>query len=301
MSVNSQVIWKKEEEYLLKEWADKAQVFRWLHSKSHDKYRWINGYFTIPVIILSTITGAANFSQERIPQKDRANFIFIIGSLNIIAGIISTIGQYLKVAEINEGHRISGLSWGKFNRKLQVELARHPNDRSPPEELIKTTREEYDRLVEISPPISEKIVQKFNKEVLQKKINENKEGSKHAKKNEERKQLDLILPEICGVIDATKVYNNGSMKERKFKSGTPELVMQNQIAEMKKISDFRASFKKIHGREPSEIEININIDKNNIVLKSPKNDNLSQSLGQTPEIEPLNRNDSGGSIAVDIP
>ena len=61
-------IWKKEEEELLREWSDKAQCFRWLHTKSHQKYRWINAYFTIPVIILSTLTGAANFSQERVPE-----------------------------------------------------------------------------------------------------------------------------------------------------------------------------------------------------------------------------------------
>ena len=47
----TQNLWKKEEEELLREWADKAQCFRWLHTKSHEKYRWINAYYTIPVII----------------------------------------------------------------------------------------------------------------------------------------------------------------------------------------------------------------------------------------------------------
>ena len=33
----TQNIWKREEEELLREWADKAQCFRWLHTKSHEK------------------------------------------------------------------------------------------------------------------------------------------------------------------------------------------------------------------------------------------------------------------------
>ena len=34
--------WKKESELLLKEWADKAQCFRWLHTRAQQKYRIIN-------------------------------------------------------------------------------------------------------------------------------------------------------------------------------------------------------------------------------------------------------------------
>ena len=168
--------WKKESELLLKEWADKAQCFRWLHTRAQQKYRIINAWFTIPVIILSTLTGTANFAQEKVSPEYRGLMIIIIGSLNIIAGIISTIAQYLKVAEINEGHRIASFSWGKFHRKLKVELARHPDNRSSPDDLIKSTREEYDRLVEISPPIPEKIVQRFMKDIIQKKyLNKKKE------------------------------------------------------------------------------------------------------------------------------
>ena len=32
----------------------------------------------------------------------------------------------LKVAELNEGHRVASISWGKFGRQIKVQLARHP-------------------------------------------------------------------------------------------------------------------------------------------------------------------------------
>ena len=49
--------WTKEQEELLAEWSEKATCYRWLHSRSEKSYRAKNYLFTIPVIILSTLTG----------------------------------------------------------------------------------------------------------------------------------------------------------------------------------------------------------------------------------------------------
>ena len=48
--------WTKEHEKILVDWGDKAMCYRWLHSKSHNIYNKVNAYFTIPVIIMSTLT-----------------------------------------------------------------------------------------------------------------------------------------------------------------------------------------------------------------------------------------------------
>ncbi len=68
--------------------------------------------FTIPVIIISTVTGTANFAQEHFPDH-RATMAMIIGGFNIMAAIITTISQFLKIAEVNESHRVATLSWGR--------------------------------------------------------------------------------------------------------------------------------------------------------------------------------------------
>jgi Na+-transporting NADH:ubiquinone oxidoreductase subunit NqrD len=66
--------------------------------------------FTIPVIIISTITGTANFAQGMFGNFQTLASV-IIGSMNIIAGIVTTIYQFLKVAELNEGHKAAALGW----------------------------------------------------------------------------------------------------------------------------------------------------------------------------------------------
>ena len=118
--------WKKEEELILKEWADKAVCYKWLHLKSHERFRSINAYYTIPVIILSTITGTANFAQDRVPAAFLSYYVMTVGALNLIAGIISTIHQYLKIAEINESHRVAYIAWDKFARNIRIELIKNP-------------------------------------------------------------------------------------------------------------------------------------------------------------------------------
>ncbi len=81
--------WKEEEENLLKGWADKSQCYQWMHSKARQIYQRKNALFTIPVIIISTITGTANFAQERFDEDQRPYVSIAIGSLSIIAGIIT--------------------------------------------------------------------------------------------------------------------------------------------------------------------------------------------------------------------
>ena len=110
--------WKEEEENLLKQWADKAQCYQWMHSRGYNVYSKKNALFTIPVIIISTITGTANFAQERFSDDIKNYVVISIGTLSIIAGIITTIYQFLKIAELNEGHRVASLSWGKFYRNI---------------------------------------------------------------------------------------------------------------------------------------------------------------------------------------
>ena len=147
------VVWKKEHENILIEWADKAMCYSWLHSKSYNLYKLLDIFYCI-VIIVSTITGTANFAQDRIPMQYADIYVMIIGAANIIVGIVTTIKQFLKISELNEGHRVSSISWDKYYRNIRVELAKNPDERMPVEHFLKSSKEEFDRLMETSPNIS---------------------------------------------------------------------------------------------------------------------------------------------------
>ena len=178
--------WKEEEEQILRDWADKAQCYELMHSKSHEIYNYRNTLFVIPVIIISTITGTANFAQDRVPESKKAAFVMAVGAFNILAAIISTIAQYLKISELNESYRVGTLQWGKFYRNIKTELAKHPLDRVPPGNMLSMAKEEFDRLLEIYPDIPRKVIREFKVKF------DNTEG--------------ISKPEICDVIEPTAVY-----------------------------------------------------------------------------------------------
>ncbi len=184
--INNREFWKEEEEQILRDWADKAQCYELMHAKSHDIFNYRNTLFVIPVIIISTITGTANFAQDRVPESSQAIFVMVVGAFNILAAIISTIAQYLKISELNESHRVGTLQWGKFYRNIRTELSKHPLDRVPPTNMLSMCKEEFDRLLEIYPDIPKRVVDEFNLKFKNKK--------------------DISKPEICDVIEATTVY-----------------------------------------------------------------------------------------------
>ena len=165
------------------------------------KYNKLNTWFTIPVIVMSTLTGTANFAQEKFPDNIKEYAPMIIGCVNITAGIITTVQQFLKIGELNESHRVASLSWDKFYRRIKVELSKAPDERSPIEVFLKTSAEEFDRLMEISPSITESVTKQFKK-TFQGKIKLDSEGNEQLT-DKQKAFKDLQKPEICDSLEST--------------------------------------------------------------------------------------------------
>jgi hypothetical protein len=242
------VEWTPEHETILIEWADKAMCYRWLHSKSNALYSSLNAWYTIPVIVISTLTGTANFAQERVPLEYQSFFVMIVGGFNILAGIITTIQQFLKITQLNEAHRVSSIAWDKFYRNIKIELAKHPSERIDVRHMVKMSKEEFDRLMETSPNIPEKIVQQFKKNFTTQ--------SSFAK---------IVKPEICDILVPTDEYRNPWFNEENRAKVMNEN-MKNQLEKKNKlkktietnnkaVKDFIQLFSSLNNREPMESEI----------------------------------------------
>jgi hypothetical protein len=226
--------WTEEDDIILKEWVDKSACFKWLHEKSYKKYKKSYLRFMIPVIIISTLTGAANFALERIPDVTYQSYAqLIVGTFNIVAAIISTVSQFLKTAELKEAHNIAAKSWDKFNRLLKIELQRNPNERTNKREIFSFSVREYDRLVEISPDIPNDIINEF-KELY-------------------KDSLDLIKPEIAGYIVSSKVYEK-RLTLNINEDAISDVERIDKETELK--NEFITRFKEKYNRNPNGDEIN---------------------------------------------
>jgi hypothetical protein len=240
--------WTPDHETILVEWADKAMCYRWLHTRANAMYNTLNAFYTVPVIIISTLTGTANFAQDRVPSNYQGLFVMIVGGFNILAGIISTIQQFLKITQLNESHRVSSIAWDKFYRNIKIELAKHPNERMTATQMIKMSKEEYDRLMETSPNIPAEIVAMFKTSF------QNSENYK-----------DIIKPEICDVLVSTEKTKNTwhtpenmSLHIKEEIEEIEELVNKEKLIKetnLKIVKEFKTLFYRFNNREASDSEI----------------------------------------------
>ena len=160
--------WHAQQEDILKEWSEQAGCYRWMHERAYQVYKKQNMRFSIPVIVISTITGTANFAQSGFPESIKGWAPLIIGTLNLAAGLITTIAQFLRVSELLEGHRAASIAYSKLSRNIAVELSLPSDERSMPGiDYIKQCRSDIDRLIEQSPPIPPEILNTFDKNILQ--------------------------------------------------------------------------------------------------------------------------------------
>ena len=161
--------WNNSHEQLLGNWANKANCYIWLHEKSHLLYKKRNMYFAIPIIILSTISGTANYGIASIfPDLPLGNII--IGTFGLIVAIISFINNFFRHAELSESHRVSNLLWNKFHRNLSMELSLRRNERKDIGDYLLFCQTDMDRLIEQSPLIPEVILNDFKKRFIKKII-----------------------------------------------------------------------------------------------------------------------------------
>ena len=213
-------VWTDECEELLAEWSEKASCYRWLHGRSEKSYRHWYYCFSIPVIILSTLTGAANVGMDSfVPEENKSIASAIVGGVNIFAGIVSTLQNFLKVAELMEAHRIAGVSWGKLQRNIAIELALDPSRRVIQSDFLKLSRAEYDRLIEAGPIIDDKVILQFNKKF---------------------KNYEVSVPSICNGLDKCNIYKideNIKMNPSDFIDEIEDIISDEEKLNTKKNRD----------------------------------------------------------------
>jgi hypothetical protein len=203
--------WSYEHDELLAIWGDKAGCYTWMHDATQRKFKSINMRLGIPVIVLSTISGTANFGISTIFPPGFTYGNAVIGCLSLITGVISTVSNFLGYAQSEEAHRIASIQWAKFRRSVETELALSPLERTDALEFIKQHKSELDRLMEQNPVIPQDVIDNFKKVF--------------------KKNTTVAMPEICNKLDHTVIY----MKREGLKPTDPKNNVDQQISEL--ISD----------------------------------------------------------------
>jgi hypothetical protein len=273
--------WTPELDDLMAEWADKAACYRWMHERTEKIFSRNDRFITIPVIILSTLTGTANFGLNSIfgDNKSAASLATLaIGGVSIIAGIITTLGNFLRYAQGSEAHRVSSISWGKFNRLITVELRINPNERMDSMSFLKICRIELDRLIEQSPPIPDSVIAAF--------------------RNEFGSSIDVKKPDIAAAIEHTKAFKDNGARLKKMAAEEAIMIQQKKgVLRQLVVSDIDVRIKEENDRMRLELKPMLE----EIAKKAAQDTLRSMNLGvkggtRESSPEPLQRTTSSASI-----
>ena len=241
--------WNSRVEEILNTWADISLCYKWLHESSYRKYIEINYRYSIPVIILSTLTGTVNVGMAGLVSGEYSSISqIVIGLISIITGVISTLQHFFRYAQISESHFNAYTGWSRLHRNIHIELNLQRKYRKKPGDFVKVCRSEYDRLMEQSPLIPTDIMDKFK--------------SKHG---DITKNGGLIIPDNIDNIKHVEIY-----KDPELSSDTDSIVNyqnrenckeENQQIYSSSINDIKdTSFEKeliinIKDKEENAIEV----------------------------------------------
>ena len=160
MENDDPISWNSALEKLIAEEAERCAGLSWLHNECEQHYSSRTNYIALPVIILSTANGFLSGSSQMIFSNQTVSSIGI-GIVSLFTGVLSTIGSYFAWARRTEAHKISSLQYQKISKFLTIELSLPMKERIHAKDILKITREQIERLMEISPSIPKFILTRY--------------------------------------------------------------------------------------------------------------------------------------------
>ena len=188
MSELGQVSWNTNLEKYFADTGEKANCLAWVHKRAEELYSHRRTFVDIPVILISSITGFLSASSTSLFEGEAKMSSILLGVSSLLVSMLNTVGTYFGWAKRAEAHRLSAIQYARLYRFLAIELGLPREERMTPTDLLKYTKDAYDRLQEVSPLIPPELVSEFRKKF--------------------GKNVELAKPEELNGLDKITVFND---------------------------------------------------------------------------------------------
>lgn len=236
--ISKSIAWNVRLEDYFASTGEKAHCLSYLHKRSEELYSKRRTLIDLPVIVFSGVLGflSVGSSTMFVGASNISSIAVGVGSLFV--SVLNTIGSYFQWAKRAEGHRIASIQYAKLYRFLNIEMSLPREERMSPHDLLKLTKETYDRLQEISPLIPPESINEFKTKFESEKY---KDISKPEEANglekiivfqEELRPLESLVetpfarfqenPLILPLHKSSPVLQGGRSTERKVEGIVPE-------------------------------------------------------------------------------
>jgi hypothetical protein len=261
--------WNNTTEELLLSWADIAMCYTWIYDNAYRHLDRLNYRFTMPIIILSTITGTISIGINSLLPSDYVETgQKAVGAVNLITGIMTTIQNYRRYAQQVEANLTATNDWARLNRNIRIELSIEREFRRSAVDFVKSARQEYERLLNARPIIETAVLNNFRKEI---------------------KNSDIIKPEILETIEHTLLDRTRNIIElyKKPKDKKPGIIdrIKTSIDRYSSSNTPNVNSPVKHSRNDSLLTVASSPDKTHLTPISPKNN--SQNLASIKEHSPI--------------
>ena len=186
-SSNTKITWAPSIESMLAKWCDQAKAFEWMHTEAYSYFEARARTIAIASNVLTAISGLTNvISGGQVINGFQLAWAF--GSLSIVVSITNMLQEKLAYNSRATEHHQYSILWGAIRRKIEEEICIPPEARKECKTFMKYLRQDINQVsVEGNAKIPE-----FIKTLCYNKFS---------------KIPNFVLPDICGEMEHTSVYN----------------------------------------------------------------------------------------------
>lgn len=206
MSELGTVSWNENLEKYFADTGEKANCLAWVHKRAEEVYSHRRTFIDLPVIVISSVTGFLSASSTSLFENEQKMASLLLGVASLMVSMLNTVGTYFGWAKRAEAHRLSSIQYARLYRFLAIELGLPREERMTPTDLLKYTKDSYDRLQEVSPLIPPSLIAEFKRKFGTAK--------------------DISKPEELNGLDKIRIYNDSFIVKNPMNTPRSELSLK---------------------------------------------------------------------------
>jgi hypothetical protein len=141
--------WTPALEELLRNWHSRVYAAQTAYYDVAEQFRRWNYRLGIPVVVVSSLVGAAVLSDK--------GSKWLVGSVSILAALLASLQTFLKFGENATLHGAAGDWFAAIRRDIEEVLALPPEARGKPKSCLDSIRKEMNKAGQKSPELSERL------------------------------------------------------------------------------------------------------------------------------------------------
>ena len=162
----TEIEWNAALEELLCNEAEKCSGLAWLHGRSELYYSKQNNRLQIPIIILSTVVGAASVGSGSLFPGNAGIASVSLGAVSILVSILGLLNTHYAFGKRAEGHKLGSVQYAQIYRMIHIEMSLPRSQRMSPKSVLRYIKDDLKRLMETLPRVPENIIEDYKNVIL---------------------------------------------------------------------------------------------------------------------------------------